>query len=229
MTESTPPPGLALKDAKLLLKHPYLSMEAGVAHTEDGMTHIAASTYMKSCTGAMIDWWFGWIHNTEQYKLWHPRDHVFSDWEGPRENNSTYIGGHHLVHEYIGGELQKLEISFKDPSEYFGPGWQTAFQNAGYSTAICGRTGMWDDENNHVTYVGHLIHLIKTEPDGVRMRSRFWLGDVDGLTDPEIRKASVPDEFAKGLLQHATEEMAILATVLPDLYHKFSGVGAEKL
>ncbi|CAI7639686.1 unnamed protein product [Penicillium manginii] len=208
MTESTPPPGLALKDAKLLLKHPYLSMEAGVAHTEDGMTHIAASTYMKSCTGAMIDWWFGWIHNTEQYKLWHPRDHVFSDWEGPRENNSTYIGGHHLVHEYIGGELQKLEISFKDPSEYFGPGWQTAFQNAGYSTAICGRTGMWDDENNHVT---------------------FWLGDVDGLTDPEIRKASVPDEFAKGLLQHATEEMAILATVLPDLYHKFSGVGAEKL
>ncbi|CAI7595590.1 unnamed protein product [Penicillium pancosmium] len=208
MTESAPHPGLALKDARLLLEHPYLPMEAGVAHTEDGMTHIAASTYMKSCTGAMIDWWFGWIHNTGQYKIWHPRDHVFSDWEGPRENNSTYIGGHHLVHEYIGGELQKLKISFKDPSEYFGPDWKAAFQNAGYSTAVCGRTGMWDDENDNVT---------------------FWLGDVDGVTDPEIRKANVPDEFAKGLLKHATEEMAILATVLPDMYHKFSGVGAEKL
>lgn len=225
----SPPPGLALKDAKLLLEHPYLSMEAGVALTEDGMTHIAGSTYMRSCTGAMIDWWFGWIHHTEQYKLWHPRDHVFSDWEGPRENNSVYIGGHHLVHEYIGGELQKLKISFKDPGEYFGAGWKDEFRRKGYSTAICGRVGNWDDETGEVLYVGHLIHLIKDEPDGVRMRSRFWLGDVDGITDPEIRKANVPEKFAKGLLQHATEEMAILATVLPEMYHKFSRGAEERL
>lgn len=223
MTSSnTSPPGLAVRDAKKLLEHPYLPMEAGVAHAEDGMLHIAASTYMKDCTGAMIDWWFGWIHTTDQYLLWHPRDHVFSDWEGPRDNNSTYIGGHHLVHEYIGGQLQKLKISFKDPSEYFGPGWETAFKEAGYSTAICGRTGQWDDEKNEVVYVGHLIHLIKNEPDGVRMRSRFWMGDVDGITDPEVRKAAVPLEFGMGLLQHATEEMAILATILPEMYNKHS-------
>ncbi|KAJ5653450.1 hypothetical protein N7490_000453 [Penicillium lividum] len=218
MTSSNPSPGLALKDAKLLLEHPYLPMEAGVAYTEDGMCHIAASTYMKDCTGAMIDWWFGWINKTEQYTLWHPRDHVFSDWEGPRENNSTYIGGHHLVHEYIGGELHKLKISFKNPGEYFGVDWETEFKEAGYSTAVCGRTGMWNDETNEVIYVGHLIHLIKNEPDGVRMRSRFWLGDVDGITDPEMRKANVSLEFAMGLLKHCTEEMAILGTILPDMY-----------
>lgn len=71
--------GLPLKNAKLLLSNDYLPLEAGVALTEDGMHHIAASTYMKWSTGAMIDWWFGWIHTTDQYKLWHPRDHVFSD------------------------------------------------------------------------------------------------------------------------------------------------------
>lgn len=60
-----------------------------------------------------------------------------------------------------------------------------------------------------LVYVGHLIHLIMDEPDGVRMRSRFWLGDVDGITDPEIRRANVPENLAMGLLQHATEEMAI--------------------
>lgn len=88
---------------------------------------------------------------------------------------------------------------------------------------------MWDDKTGGVTYVGHLIHLIKNEPDGVRMRSRFWLGDMDGVTDREIRKANVPEKFAMGLLQHATEEMAILATVLPDMYHKFSSGAEEKL
>ncbi|KAJ5683240.1 hypothetical protein N7462_006405 [Penicillium macrosclerotiorum] len=219
---SFPPAGLALKDARLLLDHSYLPMEAGVAFTEDGMCQIAASTYMKGSTGDMIDWWFGWIHNTDQYKIWHPRDHVFSDWEGPRTNDSNYIGGHHLVHEYIGGELHKLKISFKSPSEYFGNSWEAAFKEAGYSTAVCGRTGVWNDDTGEVLYVGHLIHLIKNEPDGVRMRSRFWLGDVDGITDPEVRRANVSEAFAMGLLQHATEEMAILASVLPDMYNKYS-------
>ncbi|KAL2837297.1 hypothetical protein BJY01DRAFT_237934 [Aspergillus pseudoustus] len=223
---TTPPPGIRLSEAKLLLAHPYLPMEAGVAATEDGMHHIAASTYMKGSTGAMIDWWFGWIHHTEQYKLWHPRDHVFSDWEGPRDNTSTYVGGHHLVHEYIGGQLAKLKISFRDPGEYFGPSWKEDFARAGYSTAICGRVGNWDDETGEVMYGGHLVHLIKDEPDGVRMRSRFWLGDIPGLT-PEQRRAAVPEEFALGLLKHATEEMEILATILPGLYARHKPVAVK--
>lgn len=212
-------PGLALSDARLLLEHPYLPMEAGVAATDDGMYHIAASTYMKGSTGAMIDWWFGWIHTTDQYKLWHPRDHVFSDWEGPRNNDSTYIGGHHLVHEFLGGDLAKLKISFRDPAEYFGPTWKEDFQRAGYSTAVCGRTGNWNDQTGEVNYMGHLIHLIKDEPDGVRMRSRFWLGDIPGVS-PEARRAMVPEKLPMALLQHATEEMAILATVLPGLHEQ---------
>lgn len=212
-------PGLALSDVKVLLENPYLPMEAGVSVTNDGLYHVAASTYMKGSTGAMIDWWFGWIHTTDQYKLWHPRDHVFSDWEGPRDNNSTYIGGHHLVHEFFAGKLAKLKISFRDPGEYFGSTWKKDFEAAGYSTAVCGRIGNWDDETGSVDYFGHLIHLIKDEPDGVRMRSRFWLGDIPGLS-PEERRATVPRELPFGLLQHATEEMAILATILPSLYEQ---------
>lgn len=213
--------GLALSDARLLLENPYLPMEAGVATTADGMHHVAASTYMKGSSGAMVDWWFGWIHTTDQYKLWHPRDHVFSDWEGSRDNNSTYIGGHHLVHEYFAGDLAKLKISFLDPAEYFGPEWKADFKKHGYSTAICGRVGNWNDETGEVQYIGHLIHLIKDEPDGARMRSRFWLGDIAGLS-PEEKLAAVPKEFPFALLKHATEEMAILATILPDLHAEHS-------
>ena len=220
---------LRLSDAKLLLQHPYLALEAGHGLTTDNMVHVAASTYMPGVTAAMIDWWFGFIHNTEQYKLWHPRDHVFSDWEGPRENRSEYIGGHHLVHEFIGtGELKKLKISFRDPGVYFGVGWEGEFEKGGYGTAVCGRVGRWEEEKEteageygkKVVYTGHLIHLVKNEPDGCRMRSRFWLGDVEGL--PQAMGDKIPEEDATGLLKHATEEMAILAAKLPELYRKFS-------
>ncbi|KAJ9620103.1 hypothetical protein H2203_007867 [Taxawa tesnikishii (nom. ined.)] len=218
----TPPPvaPLRLQDAGLLLEHEYLPFEAGYAINADGMHHVAASTYMRNCTGAMVDWWFGWIHKTDMYKLWHPRDHIFSDWEGPRGNDSVYVGGHHLVEEYIGGEVCKLKISFRDPSEYFGNDWRVAFKKAGYSTAVCGKVGNWDRENDSVMYIGHLIHLIKDEPDGCRMRSRFWLGDVEGITEPQGRADSVPKGLAPGLLKHATEEMAILATILPLMHSR---------
>ena len=64
---------LQLRDARTLLQNNYLPVESGHGLTCDNMYHIAASTYMPGCTAEMIDWWFGFIHNTEQYKLWHPR------------------------------------------------------------------------------------------------------------------------------------------------------------
>jgi hypothetical protein len=212
---------LLLSEAKLLLSHEYLPLESGYAINAEGMHHVAAATYMPNCTAAMIDWWFGWIHHTEQYKLWHPLDHVFSDWEGPRDNSSTYIGGHHLVHEYIGGnELAKLKISFRDPSEYFGPSWRDDFKLSGYQTAVCARGGDWNPETGRVFYNIHLIHLVRNEFAGCRMRSRFWLGDVEGVIDPKQRAAMVPPSAALGLVKHASEEMAILASKLPALYEQ---------
>ena len=211
---------LRLDEAPLLLERDYLPIETGSGLASDGLWHVAASTYMPRCSAKMIDWWFGWIHTTEQYKLWHPRDHVFSDWEGARDNTSEYVGGHHLVHEYIGGKLLKLKISFKDPAEYFGHDWKAKFEAARYGTAICGRVGDWDPESGKTTYNGHLIHLIKEEPDACRMRSRFWLGDVEG--SPTKVGDKVPEFMKAGLMQHAAEEMAILASQLPEMYEKYS-------
>jgi hypothetical protein len=190
------------------------------------MFHVAASTYMRGVSSKMIDWWFGFIHNTDQYKLWHPRDHVFSDWDGPRNNDSKYINGTHLVHEYIGGSLHSLAITFRDPGLYFGQGWESEFKETGYGTAICGRCHVWDEKQNTRFGIGHLIHLIKDEPDGCRMRSRFWLGDFDSVEGeqvaktPEERAKMVDPSLVKGLVKHCTEEMAILAAQLPELYSK---------
>lgn len=207
---------LRLSEAPKLLGNDYLELEAGYGLTSDNMAHIAASTYMPGVTAAMIDWWFGYVHTTDHYKLWHPTDHVFSDWEGPRENKSEYIGGHHLVKEYIGGQLCMLKISFKDPSEYFGTDWKTQFEKGNFGTAICGRVGQWNPETGDVLYTGHLIHLVKNEEHGCRMRSRFWKGDIQGQRENAGDK--VPKYMTEGLMKHATEEMAILASKLPTLY-----------
>jgi hypothetical protein len=162
---------------------------------------------------------------TDEMGYGSPRDHVFSTWDGPRGNSGEYIGGHHKVHEYIGGVLSKLKISFKSPADNFGPSFASDFKTHGYATAICARVGVWDDINDTVTYTGHLIHLIKEEPDGVRMRSRFWLGDVEGVEDPIVRRGLTPEHLGSGLCQHATEEMAILGSILPGMFEKYSGRG----
>ena len=115
-----------------------------------------------------------------------------------------------------------------DPSNYFGTSWKADFERAEYSTAICARIGPLNEDGS-ATYNGHLIHLIKEESDGCRMRSRFWLGDVDGVEDPRQRLAGVPPGMASALLKHATEEMAILATRLPSMYVDFSKTGKDML
>jgi hypothetical protein len=57
----------------------------------------------------MVEWWPGFLETTEQYKWWHPLDHVWCEWKGER-GTGRFIGGEHHVHEMIGGVLQKLRI-----------------------------------------------------------------------------------------------------------------------
>jgi hypothetical protein len=159
------------------------------------------------------------VTTTEQYKQWHPKDHEYSEWYGPH-GNSTYIGGHHLIREWIGDDIHHLRISFKDPSEYFGPNWRSEFEQNGYSTAICGRVGIWGGPGIEATEMGHVIHLIKKEFQGVRMRSRFWLGDVPGIEIPDIRARLVSANLAEGMVKHCGEEMTFLAGFLHELYER---------
>lgn len=140
------------------------------------------------------------------------------------ETDGNCQGKQCTVEEYVGGNLGKFRLLFVDPKEYFGPSWKTEFAEAGYSTAICARGSACHDDGS-VTLMALTIHLVKEEPDGCRMRSRFWIGDIDGRvggasTEP---KHAVPAAISAALLKHATEEMAILATRLPSLHRDFSG------
>lgn len=76
--------------------------------------------------------------------------------------------------------------------------------------------------------MGHVIHLVKKEFQGVRLRSRYWLGDVPGIEIADIRARLVSESLAQGLVKHCGEEMTFLAAFLPELYERENpGIGSR--
>ena len=212
---------MLLSDANLLIENDYLPLETGWTRLEDGQALVAARTQMPGCSGTMIAWWLGFVHHTEEYLWWHPRDHVWSGWDGER-GTGRYLGGSHLVHEYIGGELRKLRINFRDPATCLDP---SRFADANVSAAIYGRVGDLDSPAEKPVWFGHLLHFVQDTPDGCVMRSRFWLGDVEGIDQPvtpEFRREVAPDKLATGLLKHCCEEMSLLGSFLPLVYNLYN-------
>ena len=216
---------MELHDANALLDPGYLPFESGYKDLSGGKKLVAALTRMPRCRAKMVHWWFGWLGGTDQYKLWHPRDHVFSDWAN--RVGGTYIGASHLVHEYLAGSdgpLYKLRIDFHDPSETF----DAARYRASGAVAVCARIGEMDAPVHH----GRMTHFVRDTDYGCEMRSRFWLGVLadrqTGALIPEavavgLRKSHLNEDFARRLHQHATEEMGYLAELLPILYRQVTG------
>ncbi len=205
-----------------LLQPGYLAIESGVVDHADGFKTVCALTRMPRAKAKMVEWWFGWLGGTDQYKLWHPTDHLFSDWEG--RTGASHIGCSHLVHEYLGGSdgpVYKLRINFRDLSEFFG---SVAFK-ALDGTAICARIGLLDAPVN----LGLMTHFVRNTPQGCEMRSRFFLGHIESRDaanpippDParQLRHENVTAELARSLHLHATEEMSYLGEILPVLYRQ---------
>lgn len=205
-----------------LLNPGYLPLESGVADHEGGFKTVCALTRMPGCKADMVDWWFRWLGGTDQYRLWHPTDHVFSDWEGRQPG--SHIGSSHLVHEYLAGSdgpLFKLRINFRDPAEFFDP----ARYKSHDGNAICAHIGLLDAPLN----LGKMTHFVRNTPWGCEMRSRFFLGHI-ASRDPApaipqaeaaaLRLANVTPDLARRLHQHATGEMGFLADLLPVLYRQ---------
>jgi hypothetical protein len=65
------------------------------------------------------------------------------------------------------------------------------------------------------------------ELDGCRMHPGFWLGDINGMTTAEERRALPLESMARGLCKHAAEEMAMSGKVLPHMYRIYGGARSE--
>ena len=201
--------------------------DTGVYATEvrrlpDATYLVAVRTPMPEVKADMVRWWFSdFLQTTEHYSWWHPKDHVWMDWENKEPGKIK--GASHLVHEYIGDDLSKLRIQFVNPSEFFSydPNDEDTF-------VICAIVGLLDEEIN----TAKMCHVVRNTLNGAEMRSRFWLGHVaeregnktlssiKGFIGnrPLTRLFAVNKKAAEDLKLHATEEMRFLAELLPALY-----------
>jgi len=216
---------MRFSEANDLFKPGYLKIESGVVDYPDGYKTVCCLTRMPRTRAKMIEWWFRYLGGAEQYKLWHPTDHLFSDWED--RVPGTHIGSSHLVHEYLAGsdgENHKLRINFRDPSEFYDMAAYARLNGA----AICARIGALE----HPVNFARMTHFVRNTDQGCEMRSRFFLGHIESR-DPNVvlgeaqaaamRREKITDDLARRLHQHSTEEMSYLSEFLPIMYRQVTG------
>jgi DAPG hydrolase-like protein len=215
-------PFAVVNDTRPLLEAGYTDFETGVRRLPNGTIEVSALTRMPNVKAAMVRWWFAdFLQTTEQYKWWHPTDHVWMDWEN--KVPGEIVGASHLVHEYIGGELGKLRIQFVDPKVFFD-----VDPNSADTVVVCARAGLLEEPVN----VARMCHFVRDTPWGSEMRSRFWMGHVATRQGNEeitslvgiignmaiVRLFALDRESGEALLKHAVEEMGYLSDLLPALY-----------
>lgn len=205
----------------------YTDFETGTKRHPNGIFEAAALTRMPGVSAEMVRWWFAdYMQTTDHYVRWHPEAHVWMDWEN--KSPDEFVGASHLVHEYIGEDLHKLRIQFVPPEEILGVGL-----GDGGDLAVCARVGMLEEPLN----VARMCHIVRDTEFGAEMRSRFWMGyvakrdgndevaSIEGLFGNTniARRVLVNEADAVALMQHAIEEMGILADFLPALYAQETG------
>ena len=228
-----------LSEAGRILDAGYVPLEDGVIRNRDGTLTVCCRTRMPGVTAQMIDWWFCWhAPYSERYNLWHPKAHIRSFVREDRTHlagqKAGYMGVASNVDEYIGEELNKLTITFKEPDVLGLHPERFAANSVG--TIICARAGLRDKPVNS----GWLAHMIRETPEGAEMISRFWLGNVrlripvigrllhKKVNSVKARLREVPDQFGLDLLRHCAEEMNHLSRFLPQLYRDASSQVFEK-
>jgi len=193
----------------------------------NGIYEVSAHTLMPNVTPEMVRWWFAdYMQTTEHYKRWYPTAHVWMDWENKKAGE--YVGASHLVHEYIGEKFEKLRIQFVPPEEILG---EYPFHED--DVAVCALPGLLEQP----LYGGKMCHIIRRTDEGSEMLSRFWLGivakrkgnekirSIEGVIGNTylVRSIGVKKSDAIDLMNHATQEMSILAKFLPELYASETG------
>ena len=166
-------------------------MEQIAKTSESETVDLVVDHELMGVTPEMIDWWWDNI-SKERYKLWHPEDHLFFEWEKTPENG--HVGAVHRVIETVKVPTM-LRIRWEDPTSH--P------IKASYSHVLA--ASILDSEDNSLSWITHEYESIE---NGVQLRTTFRL------------PAKVPKWFIKALNKHNMEEIGEFTNFLPALYEE---------
>jgi DAPG hydrolase PhiG domain len=220
---------LALDEVERLTDPAGLAGETGWCTLPDGVGYVAVRTAMPGVSAEMIDWWFDW-HPREavRYRLWHPLAHRDNTVQAAAEAGAKAHWGtvHHPV-EDVGVGMVRARIEFLAPSRM---GMKNDhLDDPGVATIVCGYAG---DDTRRMRHTP-MFHVFLSEPDGVVLRSRFWLGAALRPYGPlgavgerllnhrAVRSRALPAKAPEALARHCAEEYANLGALLGELYGRF--------
>ena len=212
--------GLALKDRSQFLEaNATLPAKTGVYPLSEGGLLVASNMRVPNFTGEMLYWYFPWqVLEPLRYAIWDPEDHVdnqVSDVDRQRILDPAIpvrekIWGvtFHAV-EAMGGESEKVDITFYNPADFGLDASSCEFLIA--SNSLLGE--------QKIPVV--MLEALKKINGVNELHLRFWIGYqiIDGeakyLLPPEIK---IPAEVGLKLIEHNFREFNNLHTVLPSLY-----------
>lgn len=228
-------PGLALgrNEADRLCDPSPLPVETGWTRLEDMSVQIAVETPMPELNPEMVEWWFDWHpRRPDRYRVWHPIAHFsngFVPAEAPAPKPSW--GVNNFPDEDVGDGRIRIRAEFCSPRDFGFAGDYLESEDVG--TIICARVG-----DRWIRHTG-MAHVFLRDGDGLRLRSRFWIGSrvsprlpgpisfaegaLESLASRKVvRNLAIPDRVGHGLALHCAEEYAHLNAILPGLFERFS-------
>ena len=150
-------------------------------------------------TPEMIDWWWDNLDN-DNYKLWHPKDHIALEWQIPPAKVG-HVGAIHMACERISEvHAQVLRIRWEARESALS---QTIYSHVNVGSAL----GPGPEDNP----LSCVIHEYEVAPYGAKMRSTFTL------------PVYAPQSFLDSLHKHNIEEMGQFPLFLPQLYKDKTG------
>ncbi len=227
-----PGQALGLGEIDRLLDPAPLATETGWCFMSDRVGYVAVRTPMPGVSAEMVEWWFEWhAHDPDRYRLWHPLAHVGNSIEPPVAPGAKPHWGavHHPV-EDVGTGVEHVRIAFGPPTAI---GFSTdALDDPAVATIVCGYVG---DDSRRLRH-SVMAHVFLAEPDGVVLRSHFWLGAAirpylpsplavpigAAVNNRPVRRLSLPAGLPRSLSTHCAEEYTNLAALLPELHGRFA-------
>ena len=217
-----PAEALPISERNRLFEPGYLEAEIGFCIMPDGTGYVANLTRMPGVTAEMFDWWFAWHGLGElRYTIWDPEDNYSARSLNPAVGRcdklslkERYWNTTHLIREDIGGGVEELCASFRQPKDL-------GFDEDKIGTPACGTivaalAGPTDGSGSEV-----MCHFVRETEGGVELRTRFWMGwtivngrEVKTLSDG----VKILEEAARMLLMHNVKEFHQLAHILPRIY-----------
>jgi hypothetical protein len=222
---------LGLADVDRLLDPAPLPVETGWCFHPDRVGYVAVRTSMPGVSAEMVEWWFDWHpRDPDRYRAWHPLAHLDNSVDPlvVRGAKAHWGAVHHPV-EDVGTGVVHARIAFEPPTAI---GFSSdALDDPAVATVVCGHVG----DNRRRLRHSVLAHVFLAEPDGVALRSHFWLGAAirpylpallaapagRALNNRLIRRVSLPSDLPRALATHCAEEFANLAALLPELHERF--------